>query len=334
MYLKEGLAAIRPSEDEIKQLTALSGRLFIYAVTAVRYIIPQTASVNSRARLETMLEINSNAVKKNSGIDALYSAILSGAVGNDELESHERNNILSVVWAVVCSGGPVSLDGLAIIAELNDESAALAALAPLRSVLHVSLTDDTISTFHASFSQFILDRSRSNDFFCDWETIRQRSFLRCLKVINTQLASSLERNIAISPYLAYAAVDGFGHIGSWHNPGSDELLGELGFFFEDRFEDWTQLVANRGHSFINTSTKSMRMLRGWLKRVGAPKELPQAALNADIYLSSNQAGRDLIRDEATRNQLDLLDGITGLYSRTSWIWGEISHELERRASRM
>ncbi|CAE6529728.1 unnamed protein product [Rhizoctonia solani] len=36
LYLREGLVSVRHSEDEIDKLAALSGRLFIYAATAVR----------------------------------------------------------------------------------------------------------------------------------------------------------------------------------------------------------------------------------------------------------------------------------------------------------
>ncbi|KAH7317476.1 hypothetical protein B0J17DRAFT_349465 [Rhizoctonia solani] len=66
-FLQEGLKLIHPSEDEIEKLTALSGRLFIFAATAVRYIVPESTPVDSRARLKIMLEVNSKSTKKTLG---------------------------------------------------------------------------------------------------------------------------------------------------------------------------------------------------------------------------------------------------------------------------
>ncbi|KAH7313996.1 hypothetical protein B0J17DRAFT_351792 [Rhizoctonia solani] len=270
-FLQEGLKLIHPSEDEIEKLTALSGRLFIFAATAVRYIVPESTPVDSRARLKIMLEVNSKSTKIHSDIDALYHAILSGATDNDnfKLEPEERENVLSVLWAVVCSLHPVSFVGLTVRAGLDGEAAVLAALAPLESVLHVSHTDDTISIFHASFPQFIFDQSRSNNFFCDIAIISRTTTLRCLRIINAQLPSSIEPDTAMSPYLNYAAnnfsiplvADGSAL------PGTEEICSELRNFFENRFESWLWLVTNHKGLGEHTHVELIRVLLGWLVMV-------------------------------------------------------------------
>ncbi|CAE6412022.1 unnamed protein product, partial [Rhizoctonia solani] len=248
LYLEEELKSIQPSEAEVEELVSLSGRLFIYAATAVRYIAPDNPLVDSRARLQTTLDITSKSAKKQLGIDALYSTILSAAVDNDCLEPDERDNVFSVIWEIVSSPRPVPLNGLVVIAGLSSIATALAALTSLRSVIHTSHTNDTISTFHASFPQFVCGQSRSSHFFCDIEDIRHKAALRCLRVINAQISSSITADITMSPTLTYAAInfpiflwaDGTGL------PVTEELLSELRKFFDERFESWLWLLTNHG----------------------------------------------------------------------------------------
>ena len=56
-YLTDSLYSMSPPppSDQVKQLAKRAGRLFIYAATAVRYILPNGPIVNSTARLQTVL---------------------------------------------------------------------------------------------------------------------------------------------------------------------------------------------------------------------------------------------------------------------------------------
>ncbi|CAE6412011.1 unnamed protein product [Rhizoctonia solani] len=266
LYLREGLVSVRHSEDEIDKLAALSGRLFIYAATAVRYIVPRSISVDSRSRLNTMLGINTKPSKKHSAIDALYSSLLSGAIENKDLEIDERDNILSVLWAIVSSPHPVPLEGVVKIAELDDEVAALAALAPLRSVLHISHTN-TVSLFHASFSEFIFDQSRSSNFYCDERVMRHRSAQRCLRFINLQPPNSFQPGIVVSPYLIYASLNWLSFI-TWRAPESKELFGDLSAFYGSQFEHWLRFIESYGEETAFKIALKMASLYLWLHGVG------------------------------------------------------------------
>ncbi|KAG9123022.1 hypothetical protein FRC07_000349, partial [Ceratobasidium sp. 392] len=63
-YLWAELGPIDVPADRIEQLADKSGRLFIYAATAVRYIRAKTISVNTQRRLDIMLEENSDPSRK------------------------------------------------------------------------------------------------------------------------------------------------------------------------------------------------------------------------------------------------------------------------------
>ncbi|KAG8702017.1 hypothetical protein FRC11_011738 [Ceratobasidium sp. 423] len=346
MYLEEGLKPIQPSREEVERLTALSGQLFIYAATVVRYIIPENASVDSRARLKTMLDLNSTSTRKHSDIDALYIAILSSAVDNKALEPNERDNILSVVWAVVCSDHPVPLPGLALIAGLGSEEAASPALAPLRSVLHISANNCLISTFHASFPQFILDQSRSNKFCCNPATIRQRSALRCLQLVNEQPPCEILPDAHISPCLNYAIFKWISHLADGDCPNDairEALYIQLRRFFEERFESWEwvsrylnyrpefdpvtkriglrKFLRNRLRE-ISSNDNNIPVLKRWLEKVGGPADLVRATHNAHVFMISNEEERQSLRNRAMKNHLQLHNGSTDMASYRSWIWGE------------
>ncbi|KAG8726351.1 hypothetical protein FRC11_000326, partial [Ceratobasidium sp. 423] len=288
-YLEEGLEVIRPSKDEVEKLAALSGQLFIYAATVVRYIIPENAPADSHMRLKTMLDINSKSTKKYSDIDALYTAILSSVVDNKALEPNEQDNILSVVWAIVCSNQPVTLHVLGLLAGIESEVATSVALAPLRSLLHVSHVDNLISTFHASFPQFICDESRSNKFFCNSVNICQQSAARCLKTMNTQSLSIFDPNLIISPRLSYASKNWISYILASHCVADhvlDELYTELRIFFAETFEAWQLLISEPMRDTTALQESFLKRLTQWLHEVDGPPDLCKAATIAQKSVSN------------------------------------------------
>src|SRR4051812_17824357 len=98
-----------PSDGEIGQLARLAGKLFIYAVTVARYILPENTPVNSNARLKTMLapasqpsgKIGPNSRYKE--LDKLYKTILAMVFGSEGLEGEDIETIRTVLWTVVCA---------------------------------------------------------------------------------------------------------------------------------------------------------------------------------------------------------------------------------------
>ncbi|KAB5590975.1 hypothetical protein CTheo_5591 [Ceratobasidium theobromae] len=138
LYLHEELRFMSPSTTEVNELAALAGNLFIYAATVVRYIRPRKMSVDPRKRLEKVLSRSADSKSGFNPIDSLYSTILSAAIDDEELEQEDRELIKLVLWTAVCAREPITVETLATLGGVDDEVQALAALQPLRSVLHVS----------------------------------------------------------------------------------------------------------------------------------------------------------------------------------------------------
>ncbi|KAG8709272.1 hypothetical protein FRC11_005721, partial [Ceratobasidium sp. 423] len=187
LYLKEELAFISPTDTDIEKLASYAGKLFIYASTAVHYIRPYGKSVDSKERLASILAVNDRYKEKLSSIDTLYSIILTGAIEDDELEREEKHQIYLVLWTTVCVCEPVLIGTLAAISGLRSKGKTIAALESLRSVLHVSEHSELVTTLHASFPDYMLNKNRSGKFYCNVHTHSQLVTERCFEIMNAQL---------------------------------------------------------------------------------------------------------------------------------------------------
>ncbi|CUA71492.1 putative WD repeat-containing protein alr3466 [Nostoc sp, PCC 7120] [Rhizoctonia solani] len=195
IYLEEALESMSPppSEDEIRQLVERSGKLFIYAATVARYIISEKLSVDPRIRFKKVLTAGPGEFSKDrrpiKELDELYTTILQAAF-NEDLDSDEVEGMQLILHTILCAKEPVNLSVLKPIMGLEYTSKQLQCyLEPLRSVLHVSEADGmyTVSTFHASFLDFMFDKERSDKFHCD--NMRHNSYfaIRCFQVMSEQL---------------------------------------------------------------------------------------------------------------------------------------------------
>ena len=188
-YLTESLRSMSPppSPDKVKQLAKRAGRLFIYAATAVRYILPNLATVNSTARLQTVLGMTTRSSKQHQELDRLYTRVLSTTLNNEELEDEEKRCIRLTLWTVVCAREPMTVQVIASLLSL-EEAAVRASLEPLRSVLFVEEGEHgRVSPFHASFPDYLLDSSRSEQFYCHAAQHHEALANGCFDLIKAEL---------------------------------------------------------------------------------------------------------------------------------------------------
>lgn len=260
-YLKEALGSMSPppSNDQIQQLAKRSGKLFIYAATAVRYILPNSGRADPGERLKEMLAasaVGTGSRLKHKELDVLYSAILTSAFDHESLEDHEVKTIRLALWTVICAREPMTIQALAPLLGLTT-SQVLWALSSLLSVLHVS-ESGLVSTLHASFPDFMLDERRSGHFHCN--KTQHNEFLagHCLDVMKQQLrfnicdlessfvfdrdVCDLEERIKqnISPTLSYACRYWGEHLRETRS--SNILLKKLSSFLDNRLLFWIEVL--------------------------------------------------------------------------------------------
>ncbi|KAB5589390.1 vegetative incompatibility protein HET-E-1 [Ceratobasidium theobromae] len=278
LYLAEELEFMSPSEAQVQKLAELSGNLFIYAATAVRYIRAGGGFATASGRSSPILEASSQSSQKHADIDELYTIILAAALEDEKLDDEEKDLIRLVLWTTICVREPVSVKTLAALGGVGDPSLALSALRPLQSVLYVSRSGSTVTTFHASFPGFMFDQFRSSRFFCD--EVKHNQFLarRCFELMKEQLRfniCNLESSFVrdkdvkdlddriekyISPVLSYACRYWSDHL--QQAAVSEELFSHIGEFLSEQLLFWME-VMNLKH-WMKVGMKMLRMSKLWL----------------------------------------------------------------------
>ncbi|KAF9551115.1 WD40 repeat-like protein, partial [Agrocybe pediades] len=189
-YLQEALCTMSPvpSSGVIDQLTRRSGKLFIYAATAARYINPEDEEVDSETRLDAILGISlSSASLQEQELDSLYRSILSSAFDKTRLEERELKIVSLVLRTVICAMEPMTTSTMSMILALR-QGDVVRSLSRLQSVLHVQEGPSRlVSVLHASFPDFLLKEARSCEFYCDIVEHNTKLAHSCFDVMSKEL---------------------------------------------------------------------------------------------------------------------------------------------------
>ncbi|KAB5589667.1 Vegetative incompatibility protein HET-E-1 [Ceratobasidium theobromae] len=286
LYLAEELEFISPSNTQVQKLTELSGSLFIYATTAVRYIRAGGSLSISSGRLSIILEANSDSDKKPGEIDKLYTIILTAAL-EEGLENEDKDPIRLVLWTALCAREPVSVETLTALGGLSNSSLALAALQPLHPVIYVSENGSIVTTFHPSFPDFMFDQARQSRFSCDRPKHKEFLARRCFELMNEQLrfnicnlessfvrdkdVKDLDERVKqfISPTLSYACRYWSEHLRQVTVP--EELFPYINEFLSERLLFWMEVMNLKG--WMKIAIKMLHTANGWLVAFYAPRNL-------------------------------------------------------------
>jgi hypothetical protein len=193
-----------PTQSQLDTLVHLTGPLFIYAATVLKFI-DGSRSLPKR-RLNQILERGSAISTDNSTpflkIDALYSDVLRSATeevpGYADTELCRR--VSNLLRTVVLLEEPVSIRALAHlmgILEFDDILQMDNDVRSLGSVLLISVSSgpkperfsETVSTFHPSFRDFLVDSQRCSDrhFLVEHAEHQHELLHHCLQLLNKHL---------------------------------------------------------------------------------------------------------------------------------------------------
>ncbi|KAF5324306.1 hypothetical protein D9619_011196 [Psilocybe cf. subviscida] len=169
------LDAAWPSLDDVNYIINKSSGQFIYAATVMRFILDCSASplislerVKGAARLATKSPF--------SYLDAIYTYILSQVDDQGTLKDILHSQLLirelahpRVLHLTGSSTAPQV--SLIMLMELNHEKytreIVLSCLADLTPISRYNTQDSNLLFHHASFPDYLLDQSRSGDYFVD-----------------------------------------------------------------------------------------------------------------------------------------------------------------------
>ena len=271
-----------PPEDRLKTLVRLSGTLFIYAATACKYV----GGGSIVERLEDVTDISPNSPNgETSALDDLYGRILSAAFKKSGANAREKDRIQKVLRAVVSVYSPLSINGLSNLLKIKAENIS-EALSSLHSVVYIpENTSSPISTFHASFTDFVTTKNRSGEHFLEPSESHHMLGLRCLGLLQSSLVENIcqleglpESLQKVSPStiknripeaLEYACINWASHVVNIEPGGPEvgrEVRDALYSFFDEKLLQWFESLSLLTQ--LGEAASSLRKLEGWAQVCG------------------------------------------------------------------
>jgi len=148
------------TQDDIDELAVSSGGLFIFASTAIAYILEHKSVPGRVKRLQTVKTQISDSTIATAPLDKMYSLVLMQASDPTAFEPAELDEMRRIIAVILCTRAPLTLNCLAEILGLTPEDLR-GALERLHTVIFVPEEDDwgELRTLHASFGDFMFTRA-------------------------------------------------------------------------------------------------------------------------------------------------------------------------------
>ncbi|KAG8740135.1 WD repeat-containing protein 38 [Ceratobasidium sp. 414] len=291
-YLQAKLNGVELPPGDVDLLAERSGVLFLYAATAVRYILADNRSRIVK-RLQTVLDVPDSSPRSiNKHIDELYTVILQTAFDRNDLDDDEQLEMRLVLGTVICAQEPLTVDQMTRLLGPGQADAIRTAIRPLLSVLNLHRRSELITTLHQSFPDYMLDRNRSMSFYCDAKACHAMLAQRCFELMRVPnppfnicgLQSSYLRDKdvvdlddkiqrAISGELRYACYYWGAHILLAEPLPS--LIQELDYWVSVRLLLWMEIMNLKQHLIDGAGMLSrVESMKGLAELTGA-KELGQ-----------------------------------------------------------
>ncbi|EMD31449.1 hypothetical protein CERSUDRAFT_127336 [Gelatoporia subvermispora B] len=174
-----------PTDADIVTLACHAGKLFIYAFTATEYI----QTVDPVGRLCRCIGLEITTGKPFYGpLDDVYTFILDKALDPKHYEAEELHTIRRILAAILTVREHLSLDILANLIGIPAQRIRVM-LQALHAVVDVPPLDDVgvISTFHASFGDFMTTPERAGQFLIDRQTGHRDLADCCIRIMDSEL---------------------------------------------------------------------------------------------------------------------------------------------------
>ncbi|GLB36779.1 hypothetical protein LshimejAT787_0310660 [Lyophyllum shimeji] len=263
-----------PAPFELSKLVEHSGRLFIYAVTALRYIREGGKLFKRRLSCMANREPKLGSKQQTSMIDDLYGHILQQACASqEEGEILDMRRLLSII---IFLRNPMPIYALTEFAKIDAD----VHLSALKAVIHVPAQppEAAVAPFHASFPDFVTDPSRCSPERCPSFAALIHAechiilALRCMDLMNSSLkynicgipsdmtvsrqgqVNSPEYMTKISEELKYACVYWASHLVELQELGSD-ILPSLRHFLVTHLLHWIECLSILGE--LETALRSL-----------------------------------------------------------------------------
>ncbi|EMD32809.1 hypothetical protein CERSUDRAFT_161328 [Gelatoporia subvermispora B] len=247
-----------PGHTDIETVTRLAGKLFIYAFTVAEYV--RNDPVERLEKLTAFLVSAGKPLTK--ALDDMYFFILSKAMNPNERDADEifmTKRILAIILTVREHLRVSTLSELVGIPVRRIRGM----LDPLHAVVYMPSRDDTgaVSTFHASFGDYLTARERAQDFFIDTPSGQYDLAQACIKVMSSDLLHfnvtgcatsylpNAQQTLAVLPVqLIYSCLHWPHHVTT--ASGLSKLLLRLEKVLREKFLFWLEVLSAVGKAHL------------------------------------------------------------------------------------
>jgi hypothetical protein len=192
-----------PSQSQLDRLVHLTGPFFIYATTVLKFVgAPRFLPEQQLSQvLERGSAISPDSSQPFLQIDKLYMNVLQSATVDDESNASRTNATLcrrvgNLLRTLVLLEEPVSIRTLAHlmgvssnVQEVDNDVRALGSVLLISPASGSERVSETVSTFHPSFRDFLVNPQRCSDehFLVEAAAHQHKLFYQCVQVLNKDL---------------------------------------------------------------------------------------------------------------------------------------------------
>ncbi|KIL55852.1 hypothetical protein M378DRAFT_560946 [Amanita muscaria Koide BX008] len=187
--VKERLPDLRKqwyaSDAQVERLIQASGKLFIMASTAVRYVLEERWSAPD-SQIKTLLGAFAQGRTPFDNLVDFYTIILRSAVPDKCHDTPLVERYQAIVGTIVLAQVPLSVHSIAKLIDI-DVDQILVVLRQLQSV--VSVADDIPRVYHKSFVDYITDSEQCKDINLRIDPTKRHTWIarRCFEMMGKRL---------------------------------------------------------------------------------------------------------------------------------------------------
>jgi len=243
--------------DDINRLVQLSGGLFIFASTVLKYVLGREEDDDRQDRLGKVTSVVAKRTAATSSIDKIYEFILLDASQSEAVDEDELDRMRRVLACILTARASLSVAALAALIDLTPRRLR-GSLERLHSLVYLPADDELygLRTLHTSLGDYLFERGPPHIRIAATlgHEILARGCLRrfaqedlCFNISRSR--SSFEPNPPIvpdwiSPSLIYACLHWAHHIDAAAiRSAFDE---EIGRVFRAKFLFWLEVLSVLG----------------------------------------------------------------------------------------
>jgi len=241
-------------DNEVETLVALSGGLFIFASTVLKYIFNRGDESGRRKRLQKATSAVVHSTIATKPLDQIYELVITEASQSDQVDADELEEMKRILACVLTARASLSVQTLADLIGSSPDTVR-GSLERLHSLVHLP-GDDTepgVRTLHASFGDYMLGRAASHIRLAR-SLGHEPLAVGCLKRMSwhdlrfniSRSRSSYEPNTEFQPNsfsfsLVYACLHWAHHVDAASTRSAfDEMIGRI---FRRKFLFWLEVLS-------------------------------------------------------------------------------------------